>query len=276
MRTEHLEEEVLIEAGRIERQYWRDLWRYRELFYFLARRDILLRYNQTTIGVAWAVMRPLAMMLIFSVVFGKVAKLPSGSVAYPVLVAAAVVPWQFFSSAISEAGNSLAENANLLSKVYFPRMIVPGSAVIVSLIDSLVSSVILVAAMAWYQVLPTWRLLFIPVFSLLAFASAMGLGLWFSAMNAKYRDFRYALPFAVQLGLYITPVGFLTSKVTEKFGPLCALNPMVGVIDGFRWAVGAIELNPTTLGISTISALVLLVLGIRQFRKVERLLPDLL
>ena len=270
------EPELVIEAGRTERQYWRDLWRYRELFYFLAWRDILVRYKQTAIGVAWAVLRPLLTMAVFTVIFHRLAKLPAGDLPYPVLVGAAILPWQFFASAVTEAGNSLVENANLLTKVYFPRVIVPGSAVIVSLADFLISTVILAGVMVWFHVWPTWRIFALPLFLALAFAAAAGLGLWLAALNAKYRDFRYALPFIMQFGLYVSPVGFLSSIVPEQWRLLYAVNPMVGVIDGFRWSVGGGDFQWPTFLVSCVAALVLLVSGVQNFRRMERGLADLL
>lgn len=271
-----MEEDVLvIEAGRSERRYWQDLWRYRELFYFLAWRDILVRYKQTAIGVAWAILRPMVMIVIFTVVFSRVAKLAS-DVPYAVLVTAAVLPWQFFASAVAEAGNSLVENSNLLTKVYFPRIIVPGSAVIVSLADFALSALILGAVLCWYRVAPTWRLAALPGFLLLAFAAAAGLGLWMAALNAKYRDFRYALPFLLQFGLYISPVGFSSAGIPEKWRLLYAVNPMVGVIAGFRWSVAGSPIDMGGLAVSTAAAAVFLWSGLSHFRRVERGIADLL
>ncbi len=270
-----LEPELVIEAGRTERQYWRDLWRYRELFYFLAWRDILVRYKQAAIGIAWAVLRPLMMMVVFTLVSRRL-KLPEGGVAYPVLICAAILPWQFFASAVTEAGNSLVENANLLTKVYFPRVIVPGSAVIVSLVDFLISTVLLAGVMAWFHVWPTWRIVALPLFLALAFAAAAGLGLWFAALNAKYRDFRYALPFLIQLGLYASPVLYLSSLTPENWRLFYAINPMVGVIDGFRWSVGAVDFHWPTFLVSCASAALLLFSGVQNFRRMERGLADLL
>lgn len=232
----HSQTELIIEAGRTESQYWKDLWRYRELFYFLAWRDILVRYKQTVIGIAWALIRPFLTMIVFTIVFGTLAKLPSEA-PYPILVFAAMLPWQFFANALSECSNSLISNANLISKVYFPRLIVPTSAVIVSFVDFLISGMILLALMAWYNFVPSWRILTLPVFILIAFAAAMGGGLWLSALNMKYRDFRYIVPFIVQFGLYISLVGFSSSIVPEQWRLLYSLNPIVGVIDGFRWAI---------------------------------------
>ncbi|QQE64457.1 phosphate ABC transporter permease [Leptolyngbya sp. BL0902] len=196
--------ELVIEAGRTEAQYFRDLWRYRELFYFLAWRDILVRYKQTAVGVAWALIRPFLTMVVFTVVFGRLANLPSeGDAPYPILVFSAMLPWQFFANALAECSNSLITNANLISKVYFPRLVVPTSAVIVSFVDFLISGIILLGLMAWYNALPSWRILTLPLFTAVAFAAAMGAGLWLAALNVQYRDFRYVVPFLVQFGLYI-------------------------------------------------------------------------
>jgi lipopolysaccharide transport system permease protein len=270
--------ELIIEAGRTERQYWKDLWRYRELFYFLAWRDILVRYKQTAIGIAWALIRPFLTMLIFSVVFGVLAKLPSEGAPYPILVFAAMLPWQFFANALSECSNSLISNSNLISKVYFPRLIVPASAVIVSFVDFLISGAILLGLMVWYQFVPSWRIITLPLFTAIAFAAAMGAGLWLAALNVKYRDFRYIVPFIVQFGLYISPVGFSSSIVPEKWRLLYSLNPMVGVIDGFRWAIlgRGVELNWLGFLISTSLVILLLITGIQYFRKTERTFADVI
>jgi lipopolysaccharide transport system permease protein len=270
---------LIIEAGRTERHYWLDLWRYRELFYFLAWRDILVRYKQTVIGVAWAVIRPVLTMVVFTVVFGKLAKLPSeGAAPYAVMVYSAMLPWQFFANSLSEASSSLIGNANLISKVYFPRLIIPTSAVITSFVDFLISALILVAIMAWYQYWPSWRVLTLPFFIAIAFAAAMGVGLLLTALNVKYRDFRYIVPFIVQFGLYISPVGFSSSIVPEQFRLLYSLNPMVGVIDGFRWAILGGESNIYLPGFLLSLAVVLFFLGygIVYFRKTEKKFADII
>jgi lipopolysaccharide transport system permease protein len=270
--------ELVIEAGRTERNYWRDLFRYRELFYFLAWRDVLVRYKQTVIGVLWAVLRPFLTMVIFVLVFNRIAKLPSQGLPYPVMVFAAMLPWQLFATSLSEGSNSLITNANLVSKVYFPRMIVPASAVIVSFVDFLISCALLVLLMIWYQVWPTWNLLAMPLFTLLALVTSTGAGLWLAALNVEYRDFRYVVPFIVQFGLYVSPVGFSSSIVPEKWRLLYSLNPMVGVIDGFRWAISgdrAFIYLPgliASLGVT----FVLLATGIWYFRKMERTFADVI
>ena len=270
--------ELIIEAGRTERNYWRDLWNYRELFYFLAWRDTLVRYKQTAIGVAWALIRPLVTMLVFTIVFGKLAKLPSDGVPYPILVFAAVLPWQFFSSAFSEAGNSLVANSGMLSKIYFPRLIIPTSAVITSFIDFLVSAVILIALMIWYGQWPGWQMLTLPLFTLLAFTAAMGCGIWIAALNVTYRDFAYVIPFLLQVGLYISPVGFASSIVPGQWRLLYSLNPMVSVIDGFRWAIigGNSELYLPGFLLSCAVIALLLVTGIAHFRRTEKTFADVI
>jgi len=269
---------LTIEAGRTERHYWQDLWRYRELFYFLAWRDILVRYKQTVIGLAWALIRPLLTMIVFVFVFGKLAKLPSDGVPYPILVFAALLPWQFFSNAFTEAGNSLISNANMISKVYFPRLVVPTSAVIVSFVDFLISGIILVGLMLWYGFAPDWRILTLPLFIFIAFAAAMGAGLWIAALNVKYRDFRYIIPFVVQFGLYVSPVGFSSNIVPEQWRLLYSINPMVGVIDGFRWAIlgGNTQLYWPGFLLSLALVLVILVSGIIYFRKTEKTFADVI
>ncbi|MEC4813842.1 MAG: ABC transporter permease [Scytonema sp. PMC 1069.18] len=271
--------EIIIEAGRTERQYWKDLWKYRELFYFLAWRDILVRYKQTAIGMAWALIRPFLQMVVFSFVFGNLANLPSeGDAPYPILVYAAMLPWQFFSGALTECSNSLVNNANLLSKVYFPRLIVPASAVIVSFVDFLIAGMILLALMAWYNFVPDWRILTLPLFILIAFAASMGVGLWLAALTVEYRDFRYIVTFLVQFGLYISPVGFSSKIVPEQWRLLYSVNPMVGVIDGFRWAIlgGESQIYLPGFALSLIVVALILWSGIWYFRRMERTFADVI
>lgn len=271
--------ELIIEAGRSESQYWKDLWRYRELFYFLAWRDILVRYKQTVIGMAWALIRPFLTMVVFTIVFSSLAKLPSeGNAPYPILVYAAMLPWQFFSGALTECSNSLITNANLLSKVYFPRLIVPTSAVIVSFVDFMISGIILLGLMAWYDFVPDWRILTLPIFIAIAFAASIGVGLWLAALNVEYRDFRYVVPFIVQFGLYISPVGFSSSIVPQKWQLLYSINPMVGVIDGFRWAIlgGKSQVYLPGFALSVSFVILLLWSGIWYFRKMERTFADVI
>jgi lipopolysaccharide transport system permease protein len=270
--------ELIIERGRADRGYWYDLWLYRELFQVLARRDISVRYKQTVIGAAWAIIRPLLTMVVFTVVFGKLAKLPSdGTAPYALMVYAGMLPWTFFSTALADAANSLIGNANLISKVYFPRLIVPVGAVMVALVDFLVSFVVLVGLMAWYQFLPGWQILLLPGFVVLAFMASLGLGLWITALNVKYRDFRYVIPFIVQLGLYASPVGFSSSIIPDEWRLVYSLNPMVGVIDGFRWCLlgGQSELYLPGLLSSIIVTAFFLSLGVAKFRTMEKSFADL-
>lgn len=274
--------QLIIEAGRTERHYWRDLWRYRELFAFLALRDILVRYKQTAVGVAWALLQPFLTMIVFTVIFGKLAGLPSGGVPYPILVFSAMLPWQFFANALSGASGSIVGNAGLISKVYFPRLIVPASAIVVSLVDFAVSFGLLAALMVWFQFIPSWRFLLLPAFILVAFATALGVGLWITALNVKYRDFKYVLPFVVQFGLYVSPVGFSSSVVRDKFGEsaflLYSLNPMVGVIDGFRWAIlgGTTPIYWPGFAVSLALVGLLLASGLWYFRRTERTFADVI
>ncbi len=271
--------ELIIEPGRAEKNYWRDLWRYRELFYFLAWRDILVRYKQTVIGIAWAVIRPLLTMIVFTIVFGRIAKLPApGAVPYALLVMAGMLPWQFFSTALSESSNSLVGNANLISKVYFPRLIIPAGSIITSFVDLLITFGLMIVIMLWYGFLPDWHILALPLFTALAFAAAFGAGLWLCALNVEYRDFRYIIPFIVQFGLYISPVGFSSSIVPEKWRLLYALNPMVGVIDGFRWSLlrGETPFQLSALSVSAFFTVFLCVSGIWYFRKMERTFADVI
>lgn len=278
LRAETEQPELLIEPNRPALHYWSDVWRYRELFWFLTWRDILLRYKQTFVGVAWSVIRPFVTMVVFSVIFGMFAKLPSNGVPYPLLVFAAMLPWNFFTNALSESSSSLIGNSSLLTKVYFPRIIIPFSSIIVSLIDFVISLMIMAGIMIWYGYLPDWRVATLPLFLLLAFLPVAGAGLWFSALNVKYRDFRYVVSFLLQFGLYVSPVGFASSIVPEKWRMLYALNPMVGVIDGFRWALlnGTGYLNWSGIMLSTTLSLLLLGTGLWFFRKTERILADVI
>lgn len=270
---------LIIEAGKTEGHYWRDLWRYRELFFVLAWRDIAVRYKQTVIGILWALIRPFLTMVVFTVIFGRLAKFPSdGSSPYPLMVFAGMLPWTFFSTALSEAANSLINNSNLISKVYFPRLIVPAAAVVTSFADFLISFLVLVGMMVWYRFLPDWHIVLLPVFIVIAFLASLGPGLWITALNVKFRDFRYIIPFIVQFGLYISPVGFSSSIVPEKWRLLYSMNPMVGVIDGFRWCIlggdSPIYLPGFILSIGIV--VFFLWLGITQFRKMEKSFADLI
>jgi lipopolysaccharide transport system permease protein len=272
------EHQIIIEPGNTEKNYWADLWRYRELFYILSWRDIKVRYKQTVVGAAWSVVRPLMTMVVFTVVFSRIAKLPTeGAAPYAILVYAAMLPWQFFSNALSEASNSLIGNANLITKVYFPRLIIPASSVITSFVDFAISFGLMLVLMAFYQYMPSWQIIFLPLFIILSFFTAFGIGLYLTALNVKYRDFRYIIPFIVQFGLYISPVGFSSNVVPEQYRFWYNLNPMVGVIDGFRWCIlGESQLNMQSVVASVIISALFTCLGVWYFRKMERNFADVI
>lgn len=275
---------IIIEPGTENSNYWKDLWNYRGLFYFLAWRDILVRYKQTAIGILWSVLRPLITIVVFTVVFNKLGNFQSeAGVPYAIMVCAAMLPWQFFASAFSESANSLIANSNLLTKVYFPRLIVPASTVIVCLIDFLISFLILIGLFIWYKFVPDIRLLMLPLFLLLALVTAMGTGLFIAALNVKYRDFRIIIPFIVQIGLYVSPVGYSSNEIYSRDIPqilkyLYAMNPMVGVIDGFRWCVmgGNTPLHIPEFIASIGISLLFLFIGVRYFRKMEKTFADVI
>ncbi|MGJ0396966.1 MAG: ABC transporter permease [Methylocystis sp.] len=270
---------VVLEAGRSETNYWRDLWNYRELFVILAWRDVAVRYKQTAIGVAWAVIRPLTTMVIFTIIFGRLAKLPSeGATPYPILVLAGMLPWFLFSSILGDASSSLIGNANLIGKVYFPRIILPASTAVVALVDLAINLIVLLALMAFYGFLPGWRIALLPAFIAFAVVASLGPALLTAALNVKYRDFRFIMPFLLQVGLYVSPVGFSSSVVPDGWRFLYSLNPVVGVIDGFRWCLlgGESPLYiPGFVG-SCVVAGVLAWLGVAYFRKVERTFADVI
>jgi lipopolysaccharide transport system permease protein len=271
--------ELIIEPGRTERHYWRDLWRYRELFQVLAWRDLSVRYKQTVIGVVWALIRPLLAVLVFTIIFGRIAGLPSdGSAPYPLMVFAGMLPWSFFSTGLTDASNSLVNSAHLISKVYFPRLIVPLATVVVAFADFLINFVVLLALLAWYGFVPGWQFVLLPAFIILACVVTIGPSLWITALNVRYRDFRYIIPFIVQFGLYVSPVGFTSNVIPEQWRFLYSLNPMVGVIDGFRWCIlgGESRLYLPGLLASVIVAGLFLWGGIRQFRKTERSFADMI
>ena len=273
---------MIIQAGRTERHYWRDLWRYRELFYQLAWRDLLVRYKQPTLGIAWAVLRPVITMVIFSVLFGKMGNFPSNGVPYPLLVFAALLPWQLFASSLSDAGNSLVGNAHLISKVYFPRLIIPATSLIVSLVDFGFSILVMGGLMIGYGWMPGASVLLLPLFIFAALLVALGPGLLITALTVKYRDFRYITPFIVQVGLFASPVAYSSTMVREKFGELpyhlYCLNPMVGVIDGFRWALlgPSFAVNWSGFAVSFGISGILLATGIWYFRRTERRFADVI
>lgn len=270
--------DLTIEPGPASQRYWLDLWRYRELFYFLAWRDILVRYKQTALGIAWALIQPVLTMLIFTFIFGRIAKLPSGGSPYPILVFSALLPWQFFSQAMSAASSSLTSSSNLISKLYFPRMIIPASAVITSAVDFLISSAFLVVLMIWFRFAPSWSIIAVPFFTLLALGAALGAGIWLAALTVRYRDFRFIVPFIVQLGQYISPVGFSSEVIPERWRLLYSLNPMVGIIDGFRWAIlgGQAKPYPPAVLLSIAIVALVLITGVRYFRRTERTFADVI
>jgi lipopolysaccharide transport system permease protein len=259
---------LVIAPGTTARNYWRDLWHYRELLYFLAWRDIVVRYKQTAIGIAWALVRPALTMLVF-VAFRKLAALPSTTVPAPAFVLAAVLPWQFFASALSESSGSLIGNANLISKVYFPRLIIPAAAVVTSLVDFAVTLGLLALVMAWYGIAPGWQIVALPAFVAMTFGLSLGLGLLLAALNVEYRDFRYVVPFIVQFGLFVSPVAFATADVPESWRLLYALNPLVGIIDGFRWSLLGGALDIGTVWVALAVTVVTIAVGVWYFRKME-------
>lgn len=276
MRQSH---EITIQPDKSLSGSWQELVEYRDLFYFLAWRDFKVRYKQTVIGVAWAVLRPILTMVVFTIVFGKLAKLPAdGGAAYPILVFAAMLPWYFFASNIQESSQSLVANASMVSKIYFPRIIIPVAPLFVNFIDFVISFAILLGLMAWYQHLPGIRIFLLPFFLLLAGITAMGAGFWISALNVKYRDFRYVVPFIVQLGLFISPVGFSSNIVPEQWRLLYSLNPLVGVIDGFRWAIigNDVQLYFPGFVLSVVLSVILFISGVWFFRKTERKFADII
>ena len=271
--------EIIIEAGRTEKNYWADLWRYRELFLILAWRDLSVRYKQTIIGILWAVIRPLLTMVVFTIIFGRIAKLPSdGNAPYALMVFAALLPWTFFSNSLTESSNSLIDNTNLISKVYFPRLIMPVATLITAFVDFFISFIILIGMMAYYQFAPSWHVLLLPFFIILASLASLGPGLWITAFNVKYRDFRYVIPFVVQFGLYVSPVGFSSNIVPEQWRMLYSLNPMVGVIDGFRWCIlgGNSPIYSPGFLLSLAIIIFFLLMGVSYFRKTEKTFADLI
>jgi lipopolysaccharide transport system permease protein len=270
---------LVLEPGRTDRHYWRDIWAYRELFAILAWRDVTVRYKQTFIGVLWAVIRPFLTMVVFTIIFSRIAKLPTdGDAPYPILVFAGMLPWFLLSTILSEASNSLVANANLVGKVYFPRIIIPTSSAVVALVDFGINLAMLAALMGWFGFAPTWRILLLPCFVALAVLASLGPALFITALNVKYRDFRYIIPFIVQFGLYVSPVGFSSAVVPEQWRFWYSLNPMVGVIDGFRWCVlgGDSVLYMPGFSLSLGVVVLFLWLGVAYFRQTERTFADLI
>lgn len=270
--------DLIIEPSLIKKNYWKDLWKFRELFFFLAWRDILVRYKQTVIGLAWSLIRPFLTMIVLTVVFGNIARLPSSGVPYPILVYAATLPWQFFATSFADASNSLIGNSNMLTKIYFPRLIIPSSTIIVNFVDFLISFVILIGLMFWYHFTPTWAIVLLPAFFIHLLLISIGAGFYIAAVNVKYRDFKYIVPFVIQLGLYISPVGFSSNVIQEKWRLLYSLNPIVGVIDGFRWAITGDTKQLYLPGylLSWAITILLVIIGIRYFRKMERSFADII
>lgn len=270
--------DLIIEPKLIKKNYWNDLWKYRELFYFLAWRDILVRYKQTVIGLAWSLLRPFLTMVVFTVIYGRLAKFPSGDTPYPILVFAAMLPWQFFATSFTDASNSLIGNSNMLTKIYFPRMIIPASTVIVNFVDFMISFIILIGLMFWYQFLPPVTIFALPIFLAQVLLISLGASFYVAAVNVKYRDFKYIVPFVVQLGILISPVGFSSNIVPEQWRLLYSLNPMVGVIDGFRWSItgDASQIYLPGMYLSLGVTVFLVVIGILYFRKMERIFADVI
>jgi lipopolysaccharide transport system permease protein len=255
----------------------RELWDYRDLLLFLAWRDISIRYKQTAMGAAWAVVQPLMTMLIFTIFFGNMAGVPSEGVPYPVFTLAALLPWQYFSTTLGNAAQSLVNNSNLLSKVYFPRLLIPVTSLLPSAVDFAIAFVVLLGMMFFYRVSPTWNVIWLPAFMTLAVVTALGAGLWFAAMNVKYRDVRYIVPVLVQFGIFLSPVAYPSSLVPAPWRPLYALNPMVGVIEGFRWALLGTATPPWRfVALSSVAAVILLITGFYYFRRTEKTFADVI
>ena len=253
------------------------LYRYRELLYFLTWRDVIVRYKQAAVGVAWAVLQPLLTMVVFTVIFGRFAKMPSDNLPYPIFAFTALLPWNYFAQAIGRSGTSLVSNANLVSKVYFPRLVIPISGAIAPLVDFVISFVILLGMMVWYGIAPTWGVLALPLFTLLAVVTAVAVSLYLAALNVKYRDVGHAIPFLVQFWMYASPVVYSVSIIPEKWRLLYSLNPMVGVIEGFRWALlGKEQPDFAVMAMSTIVVAILLVGGLVYFKRTERVFADII
>lgn len=267
--------EIQIGAGRQDRAYWSDLWHYRELLGFLAWRDVKVRYKQATLGIAWAVVQPAITMVIFTFVFGRLANMPNDNTPYPLVVLAGLLPWQLFSSAFSGASSSLLNNASLVSKVFFPRLIIPLSSLAVALVDFAVVLLLYAGMMVWYGVMPSWHVVFLPLFILLSLMAAFGTGAWLTALTVQYRDFRFIAPFMLQVGVFLSPVGFRTDNM-PNWRNLLALNPLTGVIDGFRWCLlgNSATLDASVTVISVVLIGILVLTGVWYFRRTERLLAD--
>lgn len=270
--------DLIIEPKKNISKYWSELWHYRELFYFFAWRDLVVRYKQTVIGIAWSVIRPLLTMIIFTIVFGKIANLESKDIPYPIVIFSALLPWQLFSTSITESSNSIINNAGMISKIYFPRIIIPTSTLIVNIVDFLISLVILILIMVFYSFYPSWQIIFLPFFLVLALFTSLGAGLFLSALTVKYRDFRYIVPFITQLGLYISPIGFSSNLIPDKWKLLYSINPMVGVIDGFRWCIYGSKINLYIPGfiLSIVFSIIMFIIGLWYFRRTEKTFADII
>ena len=268
--------DLIIEPEKTTSDFLFELVKFRELFFFMALRDILVRYKQTVIGVAWSVIRPLLSMLIFTVIFGRVAKLPSEGVPYPIMVFSALLPWQYFANSMQSSSESFLRASTMISKIYFPRLILPTSSVLVSAVDFGISFVLLCILMLFYRFMPSPRILLLPVFFIPVTVTALGIGYLFSSVGVKYRDFRHIMPFMVQFGLYVSPVGFSSSVIPDKWRLLYSLNPMVGVIDGFRWCIQGTSVSLYMPGfiISLVMSALLFWGGLKYFRKTERTFAD--
>ena len=269
-----IKESIVFEAGSTDRHYWKNIWQHRELLIFLAWRDLLIRYKQTFVGVSWVLIRPLLTMIVFTIVFGRIANLQSNDVPYSLLVFTGLLPWLFFSGALSDCSNSLVGNSALLSKIYFPRLIVPASTLLVAIVDFAISFSLLFLLMLWYGIMPSWHILALPFFVFLTAFIAFGFGIWFAALTVKYRDFRHLVPFLLQLGVYASPVGYSTALIPEKWKILYYLNPMASVIDGFRWSVIGGEIYWQGMVFCLLISSIALITGLSNFRKSEGRFAD--
>jgi len=269
---------VVLESGNAEKQYWKDLWDFRELFFFLAWRDFIVRYKQTVLGVVWSFARPIFTMVVMTVVFGNLAKLPSDGAPYAVLVFAALLPWQFFTTSLTTSTNSVISSKALISKVYFPRLLLPPSSIMVNLVDFLIAFIIMICLLAWYGIMPGLRILTIPFFLCIAIMASLGAGLWMSALNVRFRDIQNIVPIIIQLGTYISPVAYSASVIPEKYRLIYSLNPMVGAIDGFRWAIigGDFQIYMPGLALSILLTSLVFISGVWYFRKTEQVFADVI
>lgn len=269
---------VVLESGNTEKQYWKDLWDFRELFFFLAWRDFIVRYKQTVLGVVWSFARPIFTMVVMTVVFGNLAKLPSDGAPYAVLVFAALLPWQFFTTSLTTSTNSVISSKALISKVYFPRLLLPPSSIMVNLVDFLIAFIIMICLLVWYGIMPGLRILTIPLFLCIAIMASLGAGLWMSALNVRFRDIQNIVPIIIQLGTYISPVAYSASVIPEKYRLIYSLNPMVGAIDGFRWAIigGDFQIYMPGLALSILLTSLVFISGVWYFRKTEQIFADVI